>query len=165
MTTLVSCARDAGVAVIRVNHPPVNALSQAVRAGLLEAVRGADADPSVQAIVILCQGRTFIAGADLTEFGRPAQPPHLPELTDRIEAAGKPVVAALHGTALGGGFEIALACHYRIATPGAQVGLPEVRLGLMPGAGGTQRLPRLVGFERALAMITGGERVDADEAL
>jgi len=155
VTTVVVCtSRIDGVAVISVNHPPVNALSQAVRTGLLEAVARADADPSVRAIVILCQGRTFIAGADMTEFDRAPQPPHLPELTQRIEDAGKPVVAALHGTALGGGFEIALACHYRIATPDVKVGLPEVKLGLMPGAGGTQRLPRLVGFARALAMIT-----------
>jgi 3-hydroxyacyl-CoA dehydrogenase len=165
MTTVVSTTRDAEVAVIAVNNPPVNALSQAVRAGLREALGQADADPSVRAVVILCRGRTFIAGADVTEFDRAPQPPHLPELAQCIEDARKPVVAALHGTALGGGFEIALACHYRIATPSAQVGLPEVKLGLMPGAGGTQRLPRLVGFARALVMITGGEPVSAQEAL
>src|SRR5467141_4045158 len=165
MTTVVSTTRDAEVAVIAVNNPPVNALSQAVRAGLREAVGQADADASVRAVVILCRGRTFIAGADVTEFDRAPQPPHLPELAQCIEDARKPVVAALHGTALGGGFEIALACHYRIATPSAQVGLPEVKLGLMPGAGGTQRLPRLVGFARALVMITGGEPVSAQDAV
>jgi 3-hydroxyacyl-CoA dehydrogenase len=165
MTTVVSISRDAQVAVIAVNNPPVNALSQAVRAGLREALEQADADHSVRAIVILCRGRTFIAGADVTEFDRAPQPPHLPELAQCIEDARKPVVAALHGSALGGGFEIALACHYRIATPSAQVGLPEVKLGLMPGAGGTQRLPRLVGFARALVMITGGEPVSAQDAL
>ena len=165
MTPVVSTARNADVAVITVNNPPVNALSQAVRAGLLDAVRQANADPAVRALVIVCQGRTFIAGADITEFGRAPQPPHLTELTQAIEDAGKPVLAALHGTALGGGFEIALASHYRLATPSAQVGLPEVKLGLLPGAGGTQRLPRLVGLARALQMITGGEPVTADQAL
>jgi 3-hydroxyacyl-CoA dehydrogenase len=165
MSSVVSTARHGDVAVITVSNPPVNALSQAVRAGLLEAVRQADADVAVRAAVILCQGRTFIAGADVNEFDRPPLPPHLPELAQSIEDAGKPIVAALHGTALGGGFEIALACHYRIATPSAKVGLPEVQLGLLPGAGGTQRLPRLVGLARALALITTGEAVGAGEAL
>src|SRR6266446_3898723 len=156
---------EAGIAFITVNNPPVNALSHAVRTGLLQALRAALSDEAVRAAVLLCSGRTFIAGADVTEFGRALQPPHLPEVTQAFEESPKPVVAALHGTALGGGFEIALACHYRIATPSAQVGLPEVKLGLMPGAGGTQRLPRLVGFARALVMITGGEPVSAQDAL
>src|SRR5437879_12566569 len=122
MTTVVSTTRDAEVAVIAVNNPPVNALSQAVRAGLREAVGQADADASVRAVVILCRGRTFIAGADVTEFDRAPQPPHLPELAQCIEDVRKPVVAALHGTALGGGFEIELDCHYRVAQPHAMVG-------------------------------------------
>ncbi|MBS0326708.1 MAG: enoyl-CoA hydratase/isomerase family protein [Proteobacteria bacterium] len=153
------------IAVITIDRPPVNALSTAVRAGLLDAVRRAAADRDVDALVIACAGRTFIAGADLAEFDRPPEPPHLPELTQAIEDCPKPVVAALFGTALGGGFEVALACHYRVATPGARIGLPEVKLGLIPGAGGTQRLPRLVGFERALAMIVGGDVVGAVDAL
>ncbi|MBL8086316.1 MAG: enoyl-CoA hydratase/isomerase family protein, partial [Candidatus Obscuribacter sp.] len=139
--------------------------SQPLRAALLAAVRRAGADPQTQAMVILCAGRTFIAGADVGEFDRPPEEPHLPELTQAIESAGKPVVAALHGTALGGGFEIALASHYRIATADSKVGLPEVKLGVIPGAGGTQRLPRLVGVEAALRMIVGGEPVSAGEAL
>ncbi|MGH8801264.1 MAG: 3-hydroxyacyl-CoA dehydrogenase NAD-binding domain-containing protein, partial [Casimicrobiaceae bacterium] len=163
-TPITTATRDA-VTVITVDQPPVNALSYAVRAGLLDAVRRANANPGVDALVIACAGRTFIAGADLAEFDCPPEPPHLPEITQAIEDSEKPIVAALHGTALGGGFEIALACHYRVAAPGTKVGLPEVRLGLLPGAGGTQRLPRLVGFERALAMITGGEPVRAVDAL
>ena len=156
---------DAGVARITVDHPPVNALSRAVRVGLLAALRSALADASVRAVVIGCAGRTFIAGADVKEFGEAPAAPHLPEITQAIEDADKPVVAALHGTALGGGFEIALACHYRIASRDAQVGLPEVRLGLIPGAGGTQRLPRLIGVAEALQWITTGHAVDAARAL
>ncbi|MBL8521550.1 MAG: enoyl-CoA hydratase/isomerase family protein [Betaproteobacteria bacterium] len=154
-----------GVAVICIDHPPVNALSQAVRAGLLAALGQAQADPSVRAVVLHCAGRTFIAGADVTEMNLPPQPPLLPEVTLAIENSPKPVVAALHGTALGGGFEVALAAHWRIAEAGAKVGLPEVLLGLLPGAGGTQRLPRLVGIARALEMITAGKPIDATAAL
>ena len=157
--------REKDVAVVEVNNPPVNALSQAVRAGLLAAIQEADADASVRAIVIRCLGRTFIAGADISEFGQPPQSPHLPEVTEAIENCSKPVIAAIHGTALGGGFEIALACHYRVAASDAKVGLPEVKLGLMPGSGGTQRLPRLIGAQRALQMIVGGEPVPAPQAL
>ncbi|HEX8740194.1 MAG TPA: 3-hydroxyacyl-CoA dehydrogenase NAD-binding domain-containing protein [Casimicrobiaceae bacterium] len=153
------------IAVVTVDHPPVNALSTPVRAGLLDAVRRANADSGVDAMVIACAGRTFVAGADLAELDRAPEPPQLPELTQAIEDSAKPVIAALHGTALGGGFEIALACHHRVAAPGARVGLPEVKLGLLPGAGGTQRLPRLVGFERALEMIVGGEPIGAVDAL
>ena len=154
-----------GVASIVVDNPPVNALSRAVRAGLLEALQAALANAAVDAVVIRCVGRTFIAGADVTEFGKPPESPNLPEVTEAIEAATKPVVAALHGTALGGGFEIALASHYRIAARDAKVGLPEVKLGLMPGAGGTQRLPRLIGVAEALQWITTGNPVDAARAL
>ncbi|HEX6793845.1 MAG TPA: 3-hydroxyacyl-CoA dehydrogenase NAD-binding domain-containing protein [Casimicrobiaceae bacterium] len=161
----VAIAKRDRVAVITIDQPPVNALSTAVRAGLLDAVRRAGADRDADALVIACAGRTFIAGADLAEFERPPEAPQLPEVTQTIEDCAKPVVAALFGTALGGGFEVALACHYRIAAPGARVGLPEVKLGLLPGAGGTQRLPRLVGFARALEMIVGGEPIAAVDAL
>ncbi|HEX8739960.1 MAG TPA: 3-hydroxyacyl-CoA dehydrogenase NAD-binding domain-containing protein, partial [Casimicrobiaceae bacterium] len=164
MTHVGTLVRDR-IAVITVDHPPVNALSTSVRADLLDAVRRANADSGVDAVVIACAGRTFIAGADLAELDRAPEAPQLPELTQAIEDSAKPIVASLHGMALGGGFEIALACHYRVAAPGARVGLPEVKLGLLPGAGGTQRLPRLVGFERALEMIVGGEPIGAVDAL
>ena len=153
-----------GVAVVTVDNPPVNALSAAVRQGLVEAVERAGAEPDVLAVVIACAGRTFIAGADITEFGKPPIQPMLPEVVDRIEAVNKPVVAAIHGTALGGGLEVALACHARVATPSAKLGLPEVNLGLLPGAGGTQRLPRLVSVERALEMVTSGKPASARDA-
>src|SRR5262249_6806742 len=122
------------------------------------------ADPAVRAIVLICDGKTFIAGADITEFGKPMQPPSLVEVQDVIEGSPKPVVAAIHGTALGGGLEVALCCHYRVAVPSAKCGLPEVNLGLLPGAGGTQRLPRIVGVEQALDMVTSGKHVDARSA-
>ncbi|HTE39976.1 MAG TPA: 3-hydroxyacyl-CoA dehydrogenase NAD-binding domain-containing protein [Steroidobacteraceae bacterium] len=152
-----------GVAVLILDSPPVNALSQQVRAGLLEGIKQAVADPTANAIVISCRGKTFIAGADITEFGKPPQAPSLPEVQAAIENSPKPVVAAIHGTALGGGLEVALTCHYRVAIAAAKCGLPEVKLGLLPGAGGTQRLPRLVGVERALKMVTSGEHVSAQE--
>ena len=153
------------IGVIRVNNPPVNALSQAVRQGLSEALAAAAQDAAAEAVLLCCEGRTFIAGADITEFGKPPQPPHLPEVLAAIEDSPKPVIAVLHGTALGGGFEVALACHYRCAVASARVGLPEVHLGLLPGAGGTQRVPRLAGVEAALDMIIGGRPVAADKAL
>ncbi|MFZ3237677.1 MAG: 3-hydroxyacyl-CoA dehydrogenase NAD-binding domain-containing protein [Stellaceae bacterium] len=156
---------DGNVAVVTVDNPPVNALKQEVRAGLAEALRQARDDPGVAAVVIACAGRTFFAGADITEFGKPPQPPGLGEVIAAIEAMPKPVVAALHGTALGGGFEVALACHFRVAAATARVGLPESKLGLLPGAGGTQRLPRLVGPEKALRMIVTGDPIGAAEAL
>jgi 3-hydroxyacyl-CoA dehydrogenase len=161
----VAIKLERDIAVVEVNNPPVNALSQAVRAGLLAAIREVDADARVLAVVIRCQGPTFIAGADISEFDQPPQAPHLPEVTEAIENCSKPVVAAIHGTALGGGFEIALACHYRVAASDAKTGLPEVKLGLMPGAGGTQRLPRLIGVQRALQMIVEGEPVPAPQSL
>ncbi|PEQ10587.1 3-hydroxyacyl-CoA dehydrogenase [Novosphingobium sp. PC22D] len=154
-----------GVMTIVTDSPPVNALSAQVRAGLLAALRDAEADPAVKGAVIACAGRTFFAGADITEFGRVMAEPTLPQLAGAIEACAKPVVAAIHGTALGGGLELALACHYRIAVPSARLGLPEVKLGLLPGAGGTQRLPRLTGMETALGMIAKGDPVEASEAL
>ncbi len=154
-----------GVAVITANNPPVNALSAAVRQGISEAARQAEADANVKAVVLICAGRTFFAGADITEFGKPPVQPWLPDLLAQVEALSKPTVAAIHGTALGGGLETALACSYRIAVPSAKFGLPEVKLGLLPGAGGTQRLPRVVGVEAALEMIAGGDPVGAKAAL
>ncbi|WP_404287478.1 3-hydroxyacyl-CoA dehydrogenase NAD-binding domain-containing protein [Microvirga sp. RSM25] len=155
----------APVAVIEIDNPPVNATSHSVRAGLLEAIHDVDLDPRIEAVVIACAGRTFVAGADIREFGQTPREPHLPDVINAIEACSKPVVAAVHGTALGGGCEIALASHARVAEPGASLGLPEVKLGLVPGAGGTQRLPRLVGLEAALDLVTSGRTVKAAEAL
>jgi len=146
------------------DNPPVNALGAAVRAGLDAGIRQAVADASVKAVVIRCDGRTFFAGADITEFGRPPQEPDLRAVVDAIEASDKPVVAAIHGTALGGGCEVALGCHYRVAVPSAVIGTPEVKLGLLPGAGGTQRLPRVAGVKLALQMCATGEPVPAKKA-
>ncbi len=157
-------AIDGEVAAVTINSPPVNALSQIVRDGLKRGVEAADGNPAVKAIVVICAGRTFIAGADISEFGKPPAAPYLPDVLDAIENASKPVVAALHGTALGGGFEVALTAHYRIAVPSAKCGLPEIKLGLIPGAGGTQRLPRLVGVEKALDAILSGTPFGAREA-
>ena len=161
----VDFSTDSEIAVVTVDNPPVNALKHEVRAGLAEALRQARDDAAVKAVVIACAGRTFFAGADITEFGKPPQAPGLHDVIAAIEATPKPVVAALHGTALGGGFELALACHFRVAVSGARVGLPEVKLGLLPGAGGTQRLPRLIGPEKALQLIVTGEPIAAPEAL
>ncbi|WP_374649536.1 3-hydroxyacyl-CoA dehydrogenase NAD-binding domain-containing protein [Rhizorhabdus sp.] len=148
-----------GILVLTADYPPVNALGHAVRAGLAEGIAAAAADPDVSAVVILCAGKTFFAGADIAEFGKPRLDPVLPALCDAIEASPKPVVAAIHGTALGGGLEVALAAHYRLAVRSAQFGMPEVKLGLIPGSGGTQRLPRLVGLDMALRMIVLGEQL------
>ena len=153
-----------GVLVVVSDNPPVNALSHAVRSGLMTAIETARTDPAIKAVVIACDGRTFHAGADITEFGKPPQAPSLPDLIEQIEALDKPVVAALHGTTLGGGLEVALGAHYRIAAAGSKLGLPEVKLGLLPGAGGTQRLPRLVGVEAALGMIAKGDPISAEKA-
>ncbi len=161
----VSLDRHGRIAVITIDNPPVNALGQAVRAGLRDGVAAAMADVGVDAIVITCAGRTFIAGADITEFGKPPREPGLHEVLAAIEGAPKPVVAAVHGTALGGGLEVALACHYRVAVKSARFGLPEVKLGLLPGAGGTQRLPRVVGVEKALSMIVSGDMIGSADAL
>jgi 3-hydroxyacyl-CoA dehydrogenase len=152
------------VAVLTIDSPPVNALSQAVRDGLKRGVEAAEANGEAKAIMVICGGRTFIAGADISEFGKPPAAPHLPQALDAIETATKPVVAAIHGTALGGGFEVALTAHYRIAVPSAKCGLPEIKLGLIPGAGGTQRLPRLIGVEKALDAILSGTPFGAREA-
>jgi 3-hydroxyacyl-CoA dehydrogenase len=164
MSTVVSYEVVNGIGVVTVANPPVNALSHAVRQGLLKFVRAAQADDS-RAILILCTGRTFIAGADITEFGKPPVEPYLPNLLNEIEASKKLVVAALHGTALGGGLETALACHYRIALHTSKVGLPEVKLGLLPGAGGTQRVPRLIGAQASLDLILSGAPIAADRAM
>jgi 3-hydroxyacyl-CoA dehydrogenase len=165
VSPLVRFSRDGNIGVILVDNPPVNALKNEVRAGLVEALAQARADASIEAVVLTCAGRTFIAGADISEFGKPARPPTTIDVIAAIEAMPKPVIAAMHGTPLGGGLEVALGCHYRIAAPGTKLGLPEIKLGLMPGAGGTQRLPRLVGVEKALAMILTGDQVPANEAL
>jgi 3-hydroxyacyl-CoA dehydrogenase len=161
---LVDLDRRGRIAVLTVNNPPVNALSQALRAGLRDGMKAAVADPAVSAIVIACAGRTFIAGADITEFGKPPKEPSLHEVLDLIEGSPKPVVAAVHGTALGGGLEVTLACHYRVGVKTARFGLPEVKLGILPGAGGTQRLPRVVGVQKALQMIVSGDPIGAEEA-
>jgi 3-hydroxyacyl-CoA dehydrogenase len=165
ITSSVDLERRGRMAVLTVNNPPVNALSQHVRQGLRDGVKQAIADPGISAIAIVCAGRTFIAGADITEFGKPPAEPGLHEVLDLIEGAPKPVVAVVHGTALGGGLEVTLACHYRIGVKTARFGLPEVKLGLLPGAGGTQRLPRVAGVEKALQMIVSGDPIGADDAL
>ena len=154
-----------GILVITSNNPPVNALGAAVRIGLDAGIKAAIADDSVHAVVIRCDGRTFFAGADITEFTKPPVMPMLPEVIDMIEACPKPVIAAIHGTALGGGCEVTLGCHYRIAVPSAKIGTPEVKLGLLPGAGGTQRLPRTAGIETAVEMCAGGAPISAAKAL
>ena len=153
------------VLLVTIDHAPVNALSADVRRGLLAAIEAADHDQAVEAVLIVGAGRNFIAGADIREFGKPPVPPSLPDVCNRIEACTKPVVAALHGAALGGGLEVALAAHYRLAVDGAKLGLPEVQLGLLPGAGGTQRAPRLIGAQAALDLMLSGRHASAKEAL
>ena len=145
------------IAIINIDNPPVNALSHAVRQGVVDAINQAEQDENIAAIVINCQGKTFIAGADIKEFGKTPKEPHLPDVLQRINQCKKPIIAALFGSVLGGGFELALACHYRVAIKGTKLGLPEVNLGLIPGAGGTQLLPRVAGVELALTMITSGK--------
>jgi 3-hydroxyacyl-CoA dehydrogenase len=164
INSVADLAIEGDVALVTIDSPPVNALSRAVRDGLKRGVEAAEANGAVKAIVLICGGRTFIAGADIAEFGKPPAQPHLPQVLDTIENASKPVIAALHGTALGGGFEVALTAHYRIAVPSAKCGLPEIKLGLIPGAGGTQRLPRLIGVEKALDVILSGTPFGAREA-
>jgi len=160
----ISTRRHGDVLVVLSNNPPVNALGAAVRQGLVAAIEEAEGDEAVKAVVIACEGQTFFAGADITEFGKPPVMPWLPTVVDRIEACTKPVVAAIHGTALGGGLEVALSCHYRVALPSAKLGTPEVKLGLLPGAGGTQRLPRVAGVRKALEMCATGNPIGAKEA-
>ncbi|MHB8139510.1 MAG: 3-hydroxyacyl-CoA dehydrogenase NAD-binding domain-containing protein [Smithellaceae bacterium] len=164
MAETVTFSKEGNVGLIIVNNPPVNALSQAVRAGIKAGVEKGIEDKEVDAMIIMCEGRTFIAGADIREFGKPPMEPYLPDVCQFIEDSPKPVIAAIHGTALGGGLEIPLSCHFRIALAGAKVGLPEVKLGLLPGAGGTQRLPRVAGVQAALEMVTSGMPVTAAHA-
>src|SRR5438094_3049275 len=162
---LVHFENDNGIGVITVDNPPVNALSPGVPEGIVAAVDKGNADPAVKAMVLIGAGRSFIAGADIRQFGKgPSTPPTGRRPYDVLDGSAKPVVAAFHGYALGGGLEIALACHYRVAVPSAKIGLPEVQIGILPGAGGTQRLPRLVGPKAALEMITSGRHVPAEEA-
>lgn len=163
--TIVTIDRDQDIAVVTVNNPPVNALSQALRQGLWDAAVALDADPAVRAVVLICAGRTFIAGADVSEFGKPPMEPHLPDVVARIEAATKPWIAAIHGSALGGGFEVALGCRFRVADEAASVGLPEVTLGIVPGAGGTVRTPRVAGVAAAVELVTTGKPAKAARAL
>jgi len=163
--SVVTIARHGEIATVTVDNPPVNALSQALRQGLWDAVATLDSDPEVRAVVLICAGRTFIAGADVTEFGKPPVEPHLPDLVARIEAAVKPWVAAIHGSALGGGFEVALGCRFRVARPDASIGLPEVTLGIIPGAGGTVRTPRLAGMAVAVDLVTSGKPMRAPKAV
>jgi 3-hydroxyacyl-CoA dehydrogenase len=153
------------VAVIRLENPPVNGLAHAVRAGILAGLDKANADPAIKAVVLAGAGRAFSAGADINELGTPRSymEPNLPTVIREIERSEKPVIAAVHGLAMGGGLELALGCHYRVTAPGAQISLPEVKLGLLPGAGGTQRLPRAVGLETALNMIVSGASIPSEK--
>lgn len=162
--SVITTQKQGDVLIITSDNPPVNALGAAVRQGLQAAIEELAKDDALKAAVIRCDGRTFFAGADITEFGKAMQQPSLPVLVDVIEASEKPVVAAIHGTALGGGCEVALACHYRIAVPSAKLGLPEVKLGILPGAGGTQRLPRIAGVKLALELATKGDPISATAA-
>ncbi|WP_298668938.1 3-hydroxyacyl-CoA dehydrogenase NAD-binding domain-containing protein [uncultured Sphingomonas sp.] len=164
MTSPVRTERNGEILVIISDSPPVNALGAAVRDGLEAGVKEGIADASIKAMVLRCDGRTFFAGADITEFGKPPMGASLHDVIDMIDASPKPIVAAIHGTALGGGCETALACHYRVAVPSAMIGTPEVKLGLLPGAGGTQRLPRLIGMKAALPMLAIGDPVPAKKA-
>jgi 3-hydroxyacyl-CoA dehydrogenase len=164
MTQLVTLVRHGNVGLVTIDNPPVNALSHAVRVALLEVLTSAARDAEIAALVVACAGRTFVAGADIKEFGRPPLAPDLPDVVEFLDTFEKPVVAALHGTALGGGLELALGCHYRVASPGTKLGLPEVTLGILPGAGGTQRLPRLIGVRAALEMIVGGALIPIAKA-
>ena len=165
MSDKIAYSRHGDIAVLTVQNPPVNVLSHAVRLGLWERMDQAEADEGVRAVLIVGAGRAFFAGADITEFGKPPKEPHLPDLINRIEASPLLVIAAMHGVSLGGGLEVALGCHYRVAVPSARVGLPEVHLGLIPGAGGTQRMPRLTGVEPALEIMISGRQIDAEQAL
>ncbi|HTQ06371.1 MAG TPA: 3-hydroxyacyl-CoA dehydrogenase NAD-binding domain-containing protein [Polyangiaceae bacterium] len=164
MPEIVTITRQGRVGVVALNNPPVNALSHALRKELCARLADALATPEIEAIVLWCEGRTFVAGADIREFGREPQSPDVPEAVEFVDGVGKPVIAALHGTTLGGGLELALACHFRVAAPATKLGFPEVSLGILPGAGGTQRLPRLVGVRAALELIVGGAPVNAARA-
>ena len=166
MAATVRLERSGRIGLVIIDNPPVNAISQSVRQGLQDCFRHSRDETSRSTPwCLLCDGRTFIAGADLAEFDAPMLDPTCHKVFAVIEGMDKPVIAALHGTALGGGLETALACHYRVADSGARLGFPEINLGIVPGAGGTQRLPRIVGVQTALRMLLSGEPVDAKEAL
>jgi len=165
VTDTVELTIQNGIALLTADNPPVNALGISVRKGLSEGIQKAADDQTVKAVIIVCKGRTFFAGADIREFGKPLEEPVLGQVLAKIDACPKPVIAAIHGTAFGGGLETAMACRYRVAVSTARLGLPEVKLGLLPGAGGTQRLPRLIGPEKALKRIVSGNPVGAEEAL
>ena len=165
MSQTVSFHTHGAIAEAVIDNPPVNATSASVRQGLSEAIRQLESDPALQALVIRCEGKTFIAGADIKEFGKPMADPGLPLVMEMMDHSTKPIIAAVHGTVLGGGLEVALACHYRIAAPGTKFGFPEVKLGLMPGGGGTQRTPRLAGLATAIKLVTEGNQIGTDEAL
>ncbi len=160
----VSIDTDNNIAIVTIDNPPVNALSHSVRVGLLAAVQKIDTDDTIHGAILLCAGSTFIAGADIREFGQPPKEPSLPDVIDRIERSDKPWVTAIHGTALGGGLEVALGCHYRITESEATLGFPEVNLGLIPGAGGTIRTPRLIALDHAVTLVTGGKKIGAAQA-
>ena len=166
LTQSVSFEVDGDIGVIIINNPPVNALSYHVRQGIFDGIKEAEANDEVKSIVMHCEGRTFMAGADISEFGKPPIPgaPHLREAIDAIEACSKPVVAAIHGTALGGGLETAMGAHYRVANATARLGQPEVHLGIPPGDGGTVRLPRVVGVQKALEMNVSGNPISGQQA-
>ncbi|MGB5705898.1 MAG: 3-hydroxyacyl-CoA dehydrogenase NAD-binding domain-containing protein [Arenicellales bacterium] len=163
--TVINIEKNGNVGLIKIDYPPVNAAGFKVRSGLMQAVSELDQDRDIAAIALYAAGRTFVAGADIREFGKPSQPPVLPDVINTIENLEKPVIACIHGTALGGGLEIALGCHYRVIIESGKVGLPEVTLGILPGAGGTQRTPRLIGIEAALEMIVYGSPVSSKRAL
>ncbi len=164
MSYVVRYERDGEIGVIEIDRPPVNAIDSSVRAGLWKALDQAEADPAAKAVVLICAGRTFMSGADLNELGATIQEPNYYDTLAKLEATSKPVVAVLHGTALGGGLETAMAAHYRVAVPSAKMGMPEITLGIVPGAGGTQRLPRLIGARASLEMMIDGAPIDAKRA-
>src|ERR1700730_8889207 len=155
---------DGDVAVITIDNPPVNAMKYEVRVGLLDLVSRATGDTAISAVVIACAGRTFVAGADITGFGKPPRQPTGIAVIETMEASPKPIIAAVHGTPLGGGLELALGCHFRVAAPGTRLGQPEIKLGIIPGAGGTQRRPLVVDMDMAMAMILAGEPIPVKEA-
>src|SRR5438876_290504 len=165
LTDPVSLRRDGNVAIITIDNPPVNALKHAVRKGIQDCVIAARDDAAIEAIILTGAGRTFVAGADITEFSKPPQAPSLIDVIATLDEVKKPTIAAVHGTPLGGGLELTMGCHFRVAAAGTRLGLPEIKLGLIPGAGGTQRLPRLIGIEQALPMILSGDPIPAKAAL
>ncbi len=165
ITEAVSLEKQGEIGMLWIDNPPVNALGHPVRKGMADGIEMAEKDDEIRAIVVICKGRTFCAGADIREFGKPPKEPHLPDVLNRFDQCKKPIISAIHGTAFGGGLETALSSHFRVAVPTAQFGLPEVKLGLLPGAGGTQRLPRLIGPQKALPLVATGNPINAEKAL